>query len=171
MSNLFIFFLFFVCIFFFFFFFELHIFLSQVLNGMYYCCYTFGKHFPKMIQSRLAISYLMMGKTIMHQVVFQFFLFLNLGVQEYFLANEMSIPNRGRFFFFFFFFFIYVSKIQNIQQVVGSIHRNKIKNFWVEFPKNESIPYVWIAFSKNDLVRLAIRYLMMGKTTMHPHHF
>ena len=37
---------------------------------------------------------------------------------------------------------------------LGSLHKNKIKNIWVEFSKNESIQHVWVAFSKNDLVKI-----------------
>ena len=34
------------------------------------------------------------------------------------------------------------------------IHKNKNQNIGVEFSKNESVQHVWIAFSKNDLVKI-----------------
>ena len=37
---------------------------------------------------------------------------------------------------------------------LGSFHKNKNKNVWVEFSKDESIQHVWVAFSKNDLVKI-----------------
>ena len=37
---------------------------------------------------------------------------------------------------------------------LGSLHKNKNKNIGVEFSKNESLQHVWVAFSKNDLVKI-----------------
>ena len=37
---------------------------------------------------------------------------------------------------------------------LGSLHKNKNKNIGVEFSKNESVQHVWVAFSKNDLVKI-----------------
>ena len=37
---------------------------------------------------------------------------------------------------------------------LGSLPKNKNKNIGVEFSKNESVQHVWVAFSKNDLVKI-----------------
>ena len=37
---------------------------------------------------------------------------------------------------------------------LGSFHKNKIKNIWVEFSKNVSIQHVRVTFSKNDSVKI-----------------
>ena len=37
---------------------------------------------------------------------------------------------------------------------LGSFHKNKIKNIWVELSKNESIQHVRVTFSKNDSVKI-----------------
>ena len=76
-----------------------------------------------------------------YQVAFQFCLYLNLRVYNIF--EPMKCPTKIRVDFLCKWDLEYTSYL-------GSFHKNKIKNIWVEFSKNESIQHVRVTFSKNE---------------------